>query len=226
MQHGEHDRSLRTAPIGCAWAHRFFDRCDSDGKHRTNGESAPNKTKATKAPAGKNPLLEQWTTPFEMPPFDKVKTEHFLPAIDKGFADNLEEIAAIANNREAPTFANTIDALEGAGRLLDRVSAVFFNLSGTDTTPEIQAIERSGQPMPAIVGMRVVGHDVVPLQAALFHLRPHGISIAHHWHGVVTADPRVQILYVAALRPHHEQRQHRGVGHVRPPSQSLSCVML
>ena len=99
-----------------------------------------------KAPAGPNPLLERWTTPFEVPPFDKVRTEHFLPAIEKGFTENLAEIAAIANNRAAPTFANTIDALEGAGRLLDRVSSVFFNLSGTDTTPEIQAIEREVAP--------------------------------------------------------------------------------
>src|SRR6476659_3688699 len=122
-------------------------------KAKKPAKAKPAAAKATKAkgakvktPAGKNPLLEPWTTPFEMPPFDKVKTEHFLPAIDKGFAENLEEIAAIANNREAPTFANTIDALEGAGRLLDRVSAVFFNLSATDTTPEIQAIEREVSP--------------------------------------------------------------------------------
>src|SRR5690349_11945524 len=105
---------------------------------RAGGTKAAKPAKA-KAPVGNNPLLEPWTTPFEMPPFDKVKTEHFLPAIDKGFAENLAEIATIAGNREAPTFANTIDALEGAGRLLDRVSAVFFNLSGTDTTPEVQA---------------------------------------------------------------------------------------
>ena len=83
---------------------------------RAGGATATTaKVKATKAPAGKNPLLEPWTTPFEMPPFDKVKTEHFLPAIDTGFAENLEEIAAIASIREAPTFANTIDALERAG---------------------------------------------------------------------------------------------------------------
>ncbi|HEU4379331.1 MAG TPA: M3 family metallopeptidase [Hyphomicrobiaceae bacterium] len=109
-------------------------------------KSTAHKAKPTPAPAGPNPLLERWTTPFEVPPFDKVRTEHFLPAIEKGFADNLAEIAAIANNRATPTFANTIDALEGAGRLLDRVSSVFFNLSGTDTTPHIQAIEREVAP--------------------------------------------------------------------------------
>jgi len=109
-------------------------------------KSTAHKAKPTPAPAGPNPLLERWTTPFEVPPFDKVRTEHFLPAIEKGFADNRAEIAAIANNRATPTFANTIDALEGAGRLLDRVSSVFFNLSGTDTTPHIQAIEREVAP--------------------------------------------------------------------------------
>jgi peptidyl-dipeptidase Dcp len=118
---------------------------------------AAKKAKPTrsKAAAGPNPLLERWTTPFEVPPFDKVRTEHFLPAIEKGFEENLAEIDAIANNRAAPTFANTIDALEGAGRLLDRVSSVFFNLSGTDTTPEIQAIEREVAPRYAKHGMAI-----------------------------------------------------------------------
>jgi peptidyl-dipeptidase Dcp len=110
---------------------------------KTAKKAKPAKSRAL---AGPNPLLERWTTPFEVPPFDKVRTEHFLPAIEKGFEENLAEIDAIANNRAAPTFANTIDALEGAGRLLDRVSSVFFNLSGTDTTPEIQAIEREVAP--------------------------------------------------------------------------------
>jgi peptidyl-dipeptidase Dcp len=115
----------------------------------------PAKKPGAKAGAGGNPLLQPWKTPFEMPPFDRVRVRHFLPAIDKGFKDNVKEIAAIAGNTAVPTFRNTIDALEESGRLLDRASAVFFNLSGTDTTPEIQAIEREVAPRYAKHGMAI-----------------------------------------------------------------------
>ena len=114
------------------------------------------KTAAAKVkPGGKNPLLEVWTTPFKMPPFDRIEIEHFVPAFDKGFAANRKEIAAIAGNAQAPTFANTIEALERAGDALDRVSAVFFNLAGTDTNEAIQAIERALAPRFAKHGMRI-----------------------------------------------------------------------
>ena len=109
---------------------------------------------ATNEP-GDNPLLERWTTPFAMPPFDNIEIEHFMPAFDRAFVANRKEIAAIAGNTETPTFANTIDALEGAGNFLDRVSSVFFNLAGTDTNEEIQAIERALAPRFAKHGMRI-----------------------------------------------------------------------
>ncbi|HJU33077.1 MAG TPA: M3 family metallopeptidase [Hyphomicrobiaceae bacterium] len=90
-----------------------------------------------------------------MPPFDRIRVEHFVPAFDKGFAANRKEIAAIAGNSEPPTFANTIDALERCGHALHRVSSVFFNLAGTDTNEEIQAIERALAPRFARHGMRI-----------------------------------------------------------------------
>ena len=105
--------------------------------------------------AGKNPLLAKWTTPFEMPPFDRVKAKHFMPAFDRTFADNIAEIEAIAADPAKPTFANTIEALERAGRGLDRAAGVFYNLAGTDTTDELQKIEREVAPRFAKHGMRV-----------------------------------------------------------------------
>jgi peptidyl-dipeptidase Dcp len=114
----------------------------ASGKARPAPKAAVTKVK----PAGKNPLLEGWTTPFAMPPFDRIEIEHFVPAFDKGFAANRKEVAAIAGNSEAPTFANTIDALECSGHQLQRVSSVFFNLAGTDTNEEVQAIERALAP--------------------------------------------------------------------------------
>ena len=112
------------------------------------------KAAARSAPAA-NPLLQPWRTPFETPPFDRIRSEHFLPAFEQALTDNLKEIAAVAKQRTAPTFRNTVDALERSGRLLDRVGSVFFNLSGTDTSPEIQEIERKMAPRLAKHSMRI-----------------------------------------------------------------------
>ena len=102
-----------------------------------------------------NPLAEAWTTPFQIPPFDRIKVADFLPAFDKGFAQHRREIAAIVRDRQPATFANAIDALERSGELLNRISAVFFNLAATDTNEEIQAIERALAPRFAKHRMRI-----------------------------------------------------------------------
>ena len=62
-----------------------------------------------------NPFLVEWTTPYGVPPFDKIKNEHYLPAFEEGMKQQAAEIAAICNNPEAPTFANTIEAMELSG---------------------------------------------------------------------------------------------------------------
>jgi peptidyl-dipeptidase Dcp len=93
-----------------------------------------------------NPLLVPWATPFEMPPFDRIVPEHFLPAFSRAFAGHIKEVEAIAGNRAKPSFENTIEALERAGRLLDQVSGVFHNLASADTSVELQAIERKIAP--------------------------------------------------------------------------------
>jgi|SoiMethySBSTD1v2_1073268.scaffolds.fasta_scaffold128517_2 peptidyl-dipeptidase Dcp len=108
-----------------------------------------------KAAAAENPLLATWATPFEMPPFDRVKPEHFLPAFSRAFAQHVAEIEAVTESRALPTFENTIEALEHAGRLLTRVSAVFYNLARSDTTEAIQAVERRIAPRFAKHGMRI-----------------------------------------------------------------------
>ena len=120
------------------------------GKTRTKAADAKPKDGASR-----NPLLAKWTTPFEMPPFDRVKAKHFMPAFDQAFADNIAEIEAIASEPAKPTFANTIEALERAGRGLDRAAGVFYNLAGTDTNDAIQKIEREVAPRFAKHGMRV-----------------------------------------------------------------------
>src|SRR5437763_4744702 len=69
-----------------------------------------------------NPFFEAWNTPFELPPFDRIRPEHFPPAFDRGMAEHIAEIEGIAGSSKAPDFTNTVEALERCGRLLRRVS--------------------------------------------------------------------------------------------------------
>ncbi len=96
-----------------------------------------------------NPFFEAWTTPFGAPPFDRIKEEHFRPAYDRGLSEHNREIAAIADNAAAPSFENTIVALEDSGQLLRKVEAVFGNLSASHTDDALQEIERDLAPVLA-----------------------------------------------------------------------------
>jgi peptidyl-dipeptidase Dcp len=93
-----------------------------------------------------NPLFGTWTTPFETPPFERLAPEHFRPAFDRALAQQRTEIAAIADAGDTPSFDNTLGALERSGRLLRRVGATFFNLTGAHTNDALQAIERELAP--------------------------------------------------------------------------------
>lgn len=93
-----------------------------------------------------NPFFEAYNTPFEVPPFDKIKNEHFAPALREGMRIQQEEIDVIVNNAEAPTFQNTIEAMENSGELLSKVSTVFGNLNSANTSDELQAIARDMAP--------------------------------------------------------------------------------
>ncbi len=88
-----------------------------------------------------NPFLETWSTPFAVPPFDRIRPEHIVDGLDQGMRAQIAEIASIAGNPAAPTFANTIEALERSGALLERVSNVFSNLVSSLGTDELQRIE-------------------------------------------------------------------------------------
>lgn len=93
-----------------------------------------------------NPFFQPYSTPYEVPPFDKIKNEHFKPAILEGIKRHEAEINAIANNTAAPTFENTILAMENAGELLANVNIVFSNLNGANTNEEIQKIAKEVSP--------------------------------------------------------------------------------
>ena len=88
-----------------------------------------------------NSILKESSAPFGAPEFDKFKIEDYKEAFDRGFAEKRAEVKAILENSEAPTFANTIDALELSGKTLDKVSAIFFNLNESENTPQMTEIE-------------------------------------------------------------------------------------
>jgi len=93
-----------------------------------------------------NPLLMDWNTPHQTPPFKEIKHEHFIPAIDATLKEAKQEVDAIINSTDQPTFDNTIVALEIAGEKLERVTSVLFNLNSAETDDEIQAITREVSP--------------------------------------------------------------------------------
>src|SRR5262249_35574923 len=93
-----------------------------------------------------NPLLAPWAGPFQAPPFERIKPNHFVEAFETAFSVAQAEIHAIAANPEPPSVENTIVALERSGRLLTRISSVFFNLATAATNDAIQAIEREVAP--------------------------------------------------------------------------------
>ncbi len=94
-----------------------------------------------------NILNKPFDTQFHTAPFSKIKNEDFLPAIKKGIEDAKAEIDAITNNPEAPTFQNTIEALDFSGEQLDRISSIFFNLNSAETNDEIQKIAQEVSPL-------------------------------------------------------------------------------
>jgi len=93
-----------------------------------------------------NPLLEKSSLPYQAPPFDLIKDEHYLPAFEKGIEEQQAEIKAIAENQATPTFDNTLVALEKSGTILNRVCAIFFSVSNANTNAVLQDIEEKIAP--------------------------------------------------------------------------------
>jgi peptidyl-dipeptidase Dcp len=108
----------------------FFSACGSPGKKMNE-----------------NPFFTEYTTPFAVPPFDEIKAEHYKPAFLKGMEEEMAEITAICNNPEAPTFENTIAALDQSGKLYTKVRTVFSGQTGANTTDELDALSREMSPL-------------------------------------------------------------------------------
>ena len=110
----------------------------------------------------KNPFYTSYETDFEVPPFSDIKDEHFLPAFEKGMKEHNLEIQSIIDNDNTPSFENVIVALERSGDLLNKVGAVFFNISQSNTNKNLENIERKISP-------RLTQHyDAISLNPKIF----------------------------------------------------------
>ena len=109
--------------------------------------AASDEISVTEAELAGNPFMEEWDTPYGVPPFSAIENAHYMPAMKKGVLELRAEIDAIVSNAEAPTFENTIVALELAGELLGDVASTFGNITGTDTDDELRALETEIYPM-------------------------------------------------------------------------------
>lgn len=103
--------------------------------------------KSDKPDLSNNPFMKEWDTPYGVPPFDKIKTTDYLPAIQEGMRQQAEIIEQICENKEAPTFANTLIPYEYSGELLNKVTAVFMNLAECMNSPEMERLSDTIIPM-------------------------------------------------------------------------------
>ncbi len=131
-------KSLLALAVGATLA---ISGCSTHNPQDTNLASA----EATQS----NPLFAKSTLQYQAPDFRLIKDEHFKPALEAGIAEHYQEVLAIANNPEKPTFANTIVALEKSGELLSRASSVFYNLTGSNSNPELRKIQGEMAPKMA-----------------------------------------------------------------------------
>src|ERR1700737_5096751 len=129
------------------------------------------------APA--NPLLQAWQTPFETPPFANIAPEHFLPAFEQAFSDHAAGSAAITHDRSEPDFSNTVTALERSGKLLSKVSAVFYDLVSAHSNPALLEIDKE-------VSLRMARHwNPIMMNAVLFGR----IALLHDNHSTLGLTP-------------------------------------
>lgn len=110
-------------------------------------DSTTTEIPAPDASLSSNPFMKKSALQYQAPEFDKIKDEHFKPAFDYGMKVQLAEIENIANNPSAPTFANTIVALENSGEILKRAQIIFYNLTGSNTNPALQKLEEEYAPV-------------------------------------------------------------------------------
>ncbi|SIO68216.1 M3 family metallopeptidase [Paraburkholderia phenazinium] len=131
-----------------------------------------------------NPLLEEWQTPYGLPPFDRILPEHFSPAFDAAMLQHKREIEAVATLADAPTFNNCVAAFDACGEWLNRIEMVFYNLASSETSPALQAIERELSP-------RLAAHSSAVYQNEALFARLHALYEKRNSLGLTTEQLRL-----------------------------------
>lgn len=147
-----------------------------------------------------NALLEPWDTPFELPPFARITDDDFGPALEAALDEGRARVRAIAEQVEAPTFANTIDALELADETLDRVAGVFFNLAGADATPTREALQREYAPKFAAYSSEITNNEQLFARIDALWSRREELSLSEEQSRVLMLTHRSFIRAGAALK--------------------------
>ena len=147
-----------------------------------------------------NALLGVWNTPFELPPFGAIRDEDFGPAFGAGLAAGRATVAAIAADPAVPTFVNTIEALETADRLLDRVAAVFYNLAGSDSNPGREALQRDLAPKMSAYGSEVTNNRALFARVEALWQRRDGLRLTAEQMRVLTLYRRMFVRAGAELQ--------------------------
>ncbi|WP_337005219.1 MULTISPECIES: M3 family metallopeptidase [unclassified Microbacterium] len=145
-----------------------------------------------------NPLLQPSTLPYELPDYAAIRPEHYLPAFQAGFEEQLREVARITMVRSMPTFENTLEALERSGALLDRVAHAFYTVSSADATPEIQAIDEELAPLVA------AHQDAITLDGQLYWR----VQQVYEQRDALDLDPEQRYL----VERRHREMTHAGAG--------------
>ena len=136
--------------IGLGLVALMLGACGSPDQEETMDEvteGATDQIAVTDAELAGNPFMEEWDTPYGIPPFDEIKDEHYMPAFKKGILELRADIAAILDNPEPPSFENTILAQEMAGKLLTKVSSTFGNITNTELNDALRVLESQVNPM-------------------------------------------------------------------------------
>src|SRR5260370_14889377 len=129
-----------------------------------------------------NPLLQDWQTPYQLPPFEQIRCEHFAPAFAALFEQHLAEINALAENPAAPTFDNTVASFDAAGAKLDRVRLTFENLCASESPPALQAVEREMAPLLAAHDSKVAMHAGVFARLDTVHQQAAALDLSEEQH--------------------------------------------
>jgi peptidyl-dipeptidase Dcp len=116
-------------------------------KPKDQNTNKPETTNSVSSDIQNNPLVAEWNTPFQTPPFDLIKLEHYMPAFEYALKQADKEIYMIAYQKSVPTFENTVVAMDRSGALLNRISNIFFNMLSANTSPELQKIAQEISPV-------------------------------------------------------------------------------